>query len=207
MKLIIQSVRQTLLWAVVAGIVYPLIMTVIAQVCFHDQAEGSLVKTKDGKIIGSMWLAQQFQGTNYFWPRPSACSYGTGPTGILPSGGSNFGATSAPLRTNVMNNIAAFISGNNLPTNTVVPADMVYASASGLDPHISPESARLQISRVALSRGMSEGQVKDLVEKFVEPPQWGFLGQARVNVLLLNVALDEAQAGAKKAEVNSPPRG
>lgn len=208
MKLIIQCVRQTLLWTVVTGIAYPLVMTVFAQVCFHDQAEGSLVKNKDGKIIGSVWLAQQFQGTNYFWPRPSACGYGTGATGIQASSGSNFGATSAPLRTNVMSNIAAFISGNNLPTNTVVPADMVYASASGLDPHISPESARLQIARVAASRGMSETQVRDLVEKFVEPPQWGFLGQARVNVLLLNAALDDAQAAStKKAEAGAPIKG
>ena len=84
---------------------------------------------------------------------------------------------------------------------------MAFASASGLDPHISPESARLQISRVAVSRGMKEEDVKALVEKFVEPPQWGFLGQARVNVLLLNVALDQAQAGAKKAEIGTTPKG
>ena len=105
------------------------------------------------------------------------------------------------------NNIAAFISGNNLPTNTVVPADMIFASASGLDPHISPEAARLQISRVAASRGMSEDKVKELTEQFVEPPQWGFLGQARVNVLLLNVALDQAQAEMKKARAGAPSRG
>lgn len=93
-----------------------------------------------------------------------------------------------------MNNAAAFISGNNLPTNTVVPVDMIFASASGLDPHISPESARLQIARVAAARGLSQDKVKELVEKFVEPPQWGFLGQSRVNVLLLNVALDQLAA-------------
>jgi K+-transporting ATPase ATPase C chain len=195
-KLLIQSIRQTLLWSVVTGIVYPLVITLIAQVAFRDQASGSLV-TRDGKIIGSALLAQQFQGTNYFWPRPSACTYGTGPSGLVASSGSNLGPTSAPLQTNVMNNIAAFISGNNLPTNTVVPADMVFASASGLDPHISPESARLQIARVAASRGLSEKKVKALVGRFTEPPQWGFLGQARVNVLLLNVALDEISAQPK----------
>jgi K+-transporting ATPase ATPase C chain len=206
-KLIIQSVRQTILWSIVAGVLYPVVMTIVAQVAFHSQANGSLVE-QDGKIIGSALLAQQFQGTNYFWPRPSACSYGTGPSGISASSGSNLGPTSAPLHTNVVNNIAAFLSGNNLPTNTVVPADMVYASASGLDPHISPEAALLQVSRVAASRGMTEDKVKELVGRFVEPPQWGFLGQARVNVLLLNVALDqEAQAGAKKAEAGAPPRG
>jgi K+-transporting ATPase ATPase C chain len=106
-----------------------------------------------------------------------------------------------------MNNASAFISGNNLPTNTVVPVDMVFASASGLDPHISPEAARLQIARVAASRGMSPDKVKNLVEQFVESPQWGFLGQARVNVLLLNVALDTAQAEVKKAEIGTSPKG
>ena len=199
-KLIIQSVKQTLLWTVVTGVVYPLVITVIAQVAFKDQANGSLV-TRDGKIIGSAMLAQQFQGTNYFWPRPSACSYGTGASGIVASSGSNLGPTSAPLQTNVMNNIAAFISGNNLPTNTVVPADMVYASASGLDPHISPEAARLQIARVALSRGLSEDKVKELVARFIEPPQLGVFGQARVNVLLLNVALDTMAPDKKLASV------
>jgi K+-transporting ATPase ATPase C chain len=205
-KLINQSIRQTILWSVVAGVLYPVVMTIFAQVAFHNQANGSLVE-KDGKIIGSALLAQQFQGTNYFWPRPSACSYGTGPSGIAASSGSNLGPTSGSLYTNVQNNIAAFISGNNLPTNTVVPADMVFASASGLDPHISPEAARLQISRVAASRGMSEDKIKALVDQFTEPPQWGFLGQARVNVLLLNVALDRAQAGTKKAETGAPSKG
>ncbi|MGA2788233.1 MAG: potassium-transporting ATPase subunit KdpC [Verrucomicrobiota bacterium] len=205
-KLITQSIRQTILWSVVAGVLYPVVMTIFAQVAFHNQANGSLVE-KDGKIIGSALLAQQFQGTNYFWPRPSACSYGTGPSGIAASSGSNLGPTSGSLYTNVLNNIAAFISGNNLPTNTVVPADMVFASASGLDPHISPEAARLQISRVAVSRGMSEDKIKAFVDQFTEPPQWGILGQARVNVLLLNVALDQAQAGTKKAETGAPANG
>jgi K+-transporting ATPase ATPase C chain len=203
-KQMIQSIKQTVIWSVLAGVVYTAVMTVFAQVVFKNQAEGSLV-TKDGKIIGSVFLAQQFQGSNYFWPRPSACGYGTGGTGIQASSGSNLGPTSGALQTNVQNNIAAFISGNNLPTNTVVPADMVFASASGLDPHISPESARLQIARVALSRGVKEDEVQALVEKFVEPPQFGFLGQARVNVLLLNVALDDMTV--KKTEAASPHKG
>jgi K+-transporting ATPase ATPase C chain len=204
MKVTIQSILQTLVWTVIAGIAYPLLMTIFAQVAFHDQANGSLVM-RDGKLIGSALLAQQFQGSNYFWPRPSACGYGTGASGIAASSGSNLGPTSGALQTNVANNAAAFISGNNLPTNTVVPADMVFASASGLDPHISPEAARLQISRVAVSRSLKEDDVKALVEKFVEPPQWGFLGQARVNVLLLNNALD--QLVVKKAEASSPRKG
>jgi len=190
MKLIIQSIRQTLLWTLICGLAYPLAMTVIAQLAFPRQANGSLVM-RDGKIIGSALLAQQFTGSNYFWPRPSACTYGTGPAGLVASGASNLGPTSGALQTNVMNNTAAFLSGNNLPTNTPVPADIVFASASGLDPHISPDAARLQIARVAAARGLSVDKLASLVEKFTEGSQWGFLGEPRVNVLLLNVALDE----------------
>jgi K+-transporting ATPase ATPase C chain len=192
MKVILQAIRQTLVWTVICGIAYPVVMTVFSQLVFPEQANGSLVM-RDGKIIGSALLAQQFTGSNYFWPRPSACTYGTGPTGLVASSGSNLGPTSGALQTNVQNNTAAFISGNNLPTNTVVPADIVFASASGLDPHISPEAARLQIARVAAARSLSVDQVTGLVQKFTEGPQWGFLGEPRVNVLLLNVALDELE--------------
>jgi K+-transporting ATPase ATPase C chain len=190
MKLILQSIRQTILWTIICGLAYPVVMTLVAQLAFPDKANGSLVM-RDGKIIGSALLAQQFTGSNYFWPRPSACTYGTGPTGLVASGGSNLGPTSGALQTNVINNTAAFISGNNLPTNTLVPADMVFASASGLDPHISPEAARLQIARVAAARGLSPDKVTALVDQFKEGSQWGFLGEPRVNVFLLNIALDE----------------
>ncbi|HZR17034.1 MAG TPA: potassium-transporting ATPase subunit KdpC [Verrucomicrobiae bacterium] len=199
-KLVIQSIRQTLLWTIVTGIAYPIFITAIAQVAFKDKANGSLVN-RDGKVVGSALLAQQFQGTNYFWPRPSACGYGCSASGLVASSGSNLGPTSGTLQTNVQNNIAAFISGNNLPTNAVVPVDMIFASASGLDPHISPESARLQIARVAAARGIPEDNLKALVDRFTETPQWGFLGQARVNVLLLNVALDEQSAAHKSVAV------
>jgi K+-transporting ATPase ATPase C chain len=199
LKLLIQSARQTILWTVITGMLYPLVITVIAQLAFHDQANGSLV-VRDGKIIGSGLLAQQFQGSNYFWPRPSAGSYAT-----VPSGASNLGPTSGALQTNVMNYAAALRSAHNLPTNAPVPADLVFTSASGVDPHISPEAARFQIARVAAARGMSEDRVKTLVEQFIEPPQWGFLGEARVNVLLLNVALD--QADNHKAENTTIPKG
>jgi len=190
MKLIIQSIRHTILWTIICGLAYPLAMTGLAQLAFPRQANGSLVM-RDGKIIGSALLAQQFTGTNYFWPRPSSCTYGTGPAGLVASGGSNLGPTSGALQTNVMNNTAAFLTGNNLPTNTPVPADVVFASGSGLDPHISPEAARLQIARVAAARGLSVDKLTPLVEKFTEGSQWGFLGEPRVNVLLLNIALDE----------------
>lgn len=195
-KTILQSIRQTLVWTVVTGMLYPLAITAIAQLAFHDQANGSLVE-RDGKLVGSGLLAQQFTGAKYFWPRPSAAGYGTGTGGFAAGSGSNHGPTSAQLQTDVRNNAKALREAHKLPADAAVPADLVYASASGLDPHISPEAARFQIGRVAAARGMGEDAVRALVEQHVEQPQWGFLGEARVNVLLLNLALDAA--AAKKA--------
>lgn len=194
-KLITQSVLQKLVWIFVCGVLYPLAMTAIAQLAFPRQANGSLVE-RDGKVVGSALLAQPFTGDKYFWPRPSANGYGTGPSGFTASSGSNYGPTSAQLQTNVRNNAKAFRDANKLAADAPVPADMVYASASGLDPDISPEAARLQIARVAAARSLSRAQVTALVEKHVQPPQWGFLGEPRVNVLRLNLALD-ATAPAK----------
>ncbi len=189
-KLIIQSIRQTLVWTVITGVCYPLAMTAVAQLLFPEQANGSLVM-RGGKLIGSALLAQQFTGAGYFWPRPSANSYGTGPGGLAASSGSNHGPTSAQLQTDVRTNAKALRDAHKLPADAPVPADLVYASASGLDPHISPEAARFQITRVAVARGVGEDAIRTLVEKSIEPPQWGFLGEARVNVLLLNTALDD----------------
>ena len=183
-KLILQSVRQILVWTVIAGVVYPVIVTVIAQLAFRDRANGSLIAKGDA-IAGSELLGQQFTGTNYFWSRPSACTYTT-----LPSGASNLGPTSGQLQTNVLNNLAALRSAHNLATNAPVPADLLFASGSGVDPHISPEAARFQIARVAASRSLPVERITALVESLVEPPQYGFLGEARVNVLKLNLALD-----------------
>jgi K+-transporting ATPase ATPase C chain len=137
-KLIIQSIRQTIVWTVVCGVLYPLAITAIAQLAFHDQANGSLVE-RDGKLVGSELLAQQFTGAKYFWPRPSAATYGTGRRGSQASSGSNLGPTSAQLQTNVRNNAKALRDAHKLAADAPVPADLVYASASGLDPHISPE--------------------------------------------------------------------
>ena len=195
-KLITQSIRQTLVWTVITGVLYPLAITVIAQLAFHDQANGSLVE-RDGKLVGSALLAQQFTGAKYFWPRPSAATYGTGTSGLAASSGSNLGPTSAQLQTNVRANAKTLREAHKLPADAPVPADLVFASASGIDPHISPGAARFQIARVAAARGLAEDKVRALVDQHVEPPQWGFLGEARVNVLLLNLALDAADA--KKA--------
>ena len=192
-KLITQSVLQKIIWIVACGLLYPLALTALFQLAFPHQANGSLVE-RDGKVVGSVWLAQQFTDPGHFWPRPSAAGYGTGPAGFAASSGSNYGPTSANLQTNVRNNAKALRDAGKLPADAPVPADLVYASGSGLDPHISPEAAQFQISRVAAARGMTEDQVKALVEKSIEPPQWGFLGEARVNVLLLNLALDAADA-------------
>ena len=186
-KLILQSVRHLLLWTVITGLVYPAVITVIAQLAFPKQANGSLVE-RGTNIVGSALLAQQFTGTNYFWPRPSADTYAT-----VASGASNLGPTSGQQLTNVLTAIAAFRSGNNLATNAPVPGDMVYASGSGLDPHISPGAARLQIDRVAAARHLPADKVRSLVAQYTEPPQLGILGQPCVNVLLLNLALDAAK--------------
>ena len=199
MKLLIQSILLTIVFTVITGILYPLVITGISQVAFHDQANGSLLM-RDGKVVGSALLAQQFTGDKYFWPRPSAGSYAT-----VPSGASNLGPTSQTLQNNVATNAAAFRTGNKLAADAPVPADMVFTSASGLDPHISPEAARLQVARVAAARSMAVDPVNTLVEKFVEPPQWGIFGEARVNVLRLNLALDEMDT--KKAEGTGAIKG
>jgi potassium-transporting ATPase KdpC subunit len=199
MKLFIQSILLTIVFTVLTGILYPLVITGIAQIAFRDQANGSLI-VRDGKVVGSELLAQQFTGDKYFWPRPSAGGYAT-----VPSGASNLGPTSQALQSNVTANAAAFRTGNKMAADAPVPADMVFTSASGLDPHISPEAARLQIARVAAARGIGADQVKALVEKFVESPQWGIFGEERVNVLRLNLALDDL--GTKKAERTGTVKG
>jgi K+-transporting ATPase ATPase C chain len=177
-KLITQAIRQTLVWTVLTGIIYPLAVTLIAQLAFTDKANGSLVE-RDGKLVGSALLAQQFTGPKYFWPRPSAATYGTGPSGLTAGSGSNHGPTSAQLQTDVRANAKALREAHKLPADAPVPADLVFASASGLDPHISPDAAQFQIARVAAARGLSEDQVKALVEKFIEPPQWGLIQRGK----------------------------
>jgi potassium-transporting ATPase KdpC subunit len=199
MKLLIQSILLTIVFTVITGILYPLAITGISQITFRDKANGSLIE-RDGKVVGSELLAQQFTGDKYFWPRPSAGGYAT-----VPSGASNLGPTSQALQSNVTANATAFRTGNKLAADAPVPADMVFTSASGLDPHISPEAARLQVGRVAAARSLGVDQVKALVEKFVESPQWGIFGEARVNVLRLNLALDDMDT--KKAEGNVPVKG
>ena len=188
-KLILQSIRQTLLWTVLCGVLYPVVITVIAQVAFHDRAEGSLVM-RDGKLVGSELLAQQFTDPKHFWSRPSAASFGTGPSGIAGSSGSNLGPTSAQLQTNVRTAAKALRDAHKLPADAPVPADLVYASASGLDPHISLAAAAYQVQRVARARKLDPAKLGELVAQHSEGRQWGIFGEPRVHVLNLNLALD-----------------
>lgn len=174
----------------VTGILYPLTITGLANIFFRQQASGSLV-IKEDQIIGSSLLAQPFSDPRYFWPRPSAVDYSP-----VPSGASNLGPTSAILKKLVEERETSLRAANGLTENVSIPADLLFASASGLDPHISPEAAYFQLDRIVLAREFSKEQQKQcikLIEKFTESPQFGFLGEPRVNVLLLNIALDELQ--------------
>ena len=177
----------TLVLMLMTGLAYPAAVTGLAQLLFPRQARGSLL-TARGAVIGSALIGQRFAGARYFHSRPSAA--GSGYDDTL-SGGRNLGPTSATLDTLVM---TALDSERRLdgPPGGQVPADLVTASASGVDPHISPASAAFQIRRVARARGLDTAAVRALVGRFTEGRQFGFLGEPRVNVLLLNLALDSA---------------
>jgi K+-transporting ATPase ATPase C chain len=177
MRTVIQSLRIYIVLTFLTGILYPLAMTGIAQLLFPRRANGSEV-VENGKLIGSDLLAQKFESPRYFWPRPSAADYAT-----VASGASNKGPTSRDLKKSIVERREKF--GND------APVDLLTASGSGLDPHISPEAARSQIQRVADARRMSIQQISSLVDQTIEPPQFGFLGEPRVNVLRLNQALDQ----------------
>lgn len=186
-KMILPAIYLTLFMTVFTGFLYPVVMTGIAQIVFPKQANGSLIEI-GGKVVGSKLIGQDFTSDKYFWPRPSAIGYDP-----LPSGGSNYGPTSDTLKKLVEMRKADFIRLNNLPPSTQVPSDMLYASGSGLDPDISPESAELQIDRVARARGFDSVQTQDLrklVQDHIEGRELGLFGERRVNVLMLNIALD-----------------
>jgi K+-transporting ATPase ATPase C chain len=168
------------------GVIYPLLITGIAQVAFNRQANGSLVHER--AVVGSMLIGQANADPRYFWGRPSAIA-----NNPLPSGGSNLALTNAALRQQMDERAAAFRAAHRLANDTPIPADMLFASGSGLDPHISPDSARLQVGRVAEARNLDRTAVAALVEAHIEGPQLGLFGEPRVNVLLLNMALDDLQ--------------
>jgi K+-transporting ATPase ATPase C chain len=184
---ILPGLRIKLYMTILLGVVYPLAMTGISQVLFPHQANGSLIMSGD-KVIGSGLIGQNFAKPEYFQPRPSAAGNdGYDPTA---SGGSNYGPTSQKLVDRVKASIDKFRKENPDYTGSL-PADLVTASASGLDPHLSPDSAKAQASRVAKARGVAVDQINQLIAQFTESPDLGFLGEPRVNVLKLNLAVDQ----------------
>jgi K+-transporting ATPase ATPase C chain len=185
------SVLATLALVVILCGVYPLVVWGIAQVAFPNQANGSLVEVR-GKIVGSGLLAQNFSGPQYFHPRPSAAGE-IGYDGAS-SGGSNLGPLSQKLTDQVKERVDKYRTENNLPAATLVPADAVTASGSGLDPHLSRRNAELQAARVAKARKLSADKINLLIQQVTEGPDLGFLGEPGVNVLRLNLALDALPA-------------
>ncbi len=193
-----KQIRPTLvvliLFTLLTGVVYPLVVTGIAQVIFPEKANGSFIK-KEGKIVGSELIGQPFSDPKYFWSRLSATSpyaYNAGS-----SSGSNYGPLNPALIDAVkkrVQDLKAADSLNALP----IPVDLVTSSASGLDPHISVAAALYQLPRVARVRGMSAPQIRSLIDQCTEDRQLGFLGESRVNVLELNLALDETQSVSKE---------
>ena len=181
------AIKFLLVMTVLTGVIYPFIMTGVAQLAFPARANGSLVM-KDGKIIGSELIGQKFDSSIYFWSRPSAIDYNP-----IPSGASNLGPTSDNLKKQVAERRRLFATNNSLADTSAIPKEMLFASASGLDPHISPEAALLQLKRVAMARNLNETQkqkVQQLIKDKTEEPQFLLFGEPRINVFELNLSLD-----------------
>jgi K+-transporting ATPase ATPase C chain len=173
--------------SVLTGIVYPLVVTGVAQLVFPGRADGSLVE-RDGTVVGSRLIGQAFEGQEYFHPRPSAAGDGYD---AMASSASNLGPSNPDLLASVRERARDYRRENGLPAGAAVPIDAVTSSGSGLDPHISLENARLQAARVAAARGLPRARVLELIEQHTDGRSFGFLGAPGVNVLELNLALDE----------------
>jgi len=182
------SLLLTLVFAVLLCGVYPLVVWAGGQALFSDKANGSLITDKDGTVRGSALLAQSFTSDKYFQPRPSAAGTGYDATS---SGGTNLGPTSKKLSDSIQSAVAAYRTSNGLAADTPVPADAVTSSGSGLDPHVSVANAQVQAARVAKARGVALDRVSALIAAHTEDRDWHVFGELRVNVLLLNLALDQ----------------
>ncbi len=184
---LLSALLMVIAFTVLLGGLYPLVVTGVSQVAFKDKAEGSLVEV-DGQVVGSSLIGQNFTGETYFWPRPSAAGDGYD---ALASGASNLGPNDETLLSDVEQRAVEYREANGLAPDAEVPVDAVTASASGLDPHISVDNARLQAPRVAAARDLPLDTVLDLLDKSTEEPSLGVLGEEVVNVLRLNLALDQ----------------
>ena len=184
-----QGLRMMLVLTVLTGVVYPGVVTGLCQAFFRGQANGSLLAASDGHVIGSRLIGQSFTRPEYLQPRPSAA--GNDGYDAMASGGANYGPTNQKLIDRVAASVAAFRAANP-DYSGPVPADLVTTSFSGLDPHVSPASAEAQVARVAKARGVSIQQVQELIAQSTEGRDLGFLGEPRVNVLVVNLALDES---------------
>lgn len=191
-RLLTTAVLMTVTLTVLTGVVYPFVMTGVAQVFFNHQANGSLMTNSKGQVIGSELIGQLFTKPRYFHGRASAAVSATSPNGYAAdaSAGTNLGPTSTRLLTTTVALAARIRKENGLPPNYPLPSDAVSSSASGLDPDISPAYAALQVPRVARARGLSQAIVRTLVARFTTGRDLGVFGEPRVNVLLLNLALD-----------------
>jgi K+-transporting ATPase ATPase C chain len=173
---------------ILTGIVYPILITGMGQLLFWEKANGSQVEI-NGHVGGSRLIGQQFINDAYFWPRPSAVDYNP-----VPSSGSNMGPTNVKLAGLMHDRKATFVESNNLTDSTYIPLEMISSSGSGLDPHISPRAAILQINRIAKARNFNAGQERqllDLINRMTEKPQFSIFGESRINVFELNLNLDK----------------
>ena len=189
------AIMMLLVFSALTGLIYPLAMTGLAQVIFHDRANGSLIE-QGGKAVGSELIGQPFDDPKYFWGRPSAT--GPYPYNAASSTGSNL-AVSNPALSDAIRDRVAKLRESGVPADQPIPVDLVTASGSGLDPHISVAAARIQVPRVARARGLKEETIERLVVENTEGRQLGILGEPRVNVLKLNLALDRSASEPQPA--------